>query len=59
MDIYGNEDEMRLLAIKFWLSIIVLLQQFLLAVSNIALRLYRPLPTLALHARLAIKESKK
>ena len=50
---------MRLLAIKFWLSIIVLLQQFLLAVSNIALRLYRPLPTLALHARLAIKESKK
>jgi hypothetical protein len=50
---------MKLLLIKSYLFVIVLLQRFLLAVSNTALKLYGPLPTLALRARLSIQEGKK
>lgn len=47
---------MRLLLIKFYLQIIVMLQYSLLGISNFAIFLYKPLPGLALRARLLIKD---
>lgn len=49
---------MRLLLIKMYLQIIVMLQSILLGISRFAIFLYRPLPTAALNARLLIEDIK-
>lgn len=49
---------MRLLLIKFYLQIIVMLQYTLLGISRLAIKLYTPLPTAALKARLLIEDIK-
>ena len=49
---------MKLLLIKLYLQIIVMLQLLLLNTSKLAMFLYRPLPTMALNARLIIEDIK-
>jgi hypothetical protein len=49
---------LKLLLVKIYLQIIVMLQYILLSISNISLKFYKPLPTLALKARLLIKDMK-
>ena len=49
---------MRLVLIKFYLQVIVMLQSTLLGISKIAMFLYGPLPTAALKARLLIEDIK-
>ena len=49
---------MRLLIIKFYLQVIVMLQLLLLNISKLAMFLYKPLPTMALNARLLIEDIK-
>lgn len=47
---------MRLFLIKFYLQIIIFCQHTLLTIANLALKLYNPLPNIALTARLLIKD---
>lgn len=49
---------MRLLLIKIYLQIIVMLQYILLKISKAAMFMYGPLPTCALQARLLIEDIK-
>jgi hypothetical protein len=49
---------MKLLLIKFYLQVIVMLQSLLLNISKLAMFLYKPLPTMALNARLLIEDMK-
>ncbi len=49
---------MKLLLIKFYLQVIVMLQSLLLNISKLAMFLYSPLPTMALNARLLIEDMK-
>ena len=49
---------MRLLLIKLYLQVIVMLQSLLLNISKFALFLYTPLPTMALNTRLLIEDMK-
>ena len=49
---------MRMLLIKLYLQVIVVLQSVLLNISKFALFLYTPLPTAALNARLLIEDMK-
>jgi hypothetical protein len=49
---------MKLAIIKFYLMIIVMLQSILLGISRLCIKLYSPLPTLALKARLLIEDIK-
>jgi hypothetical protein len=48
----------KLLLIKFYLQVIVMLQSLLLNISKLAMFLYKPLPTMALNARLLIEDMK-
>lgn len=50
---------MKFLFLKVYLKVIEMLQSLLLGLSKVALRLYGPLPDLALRARLALKDLKK
>jgi hypothetical protein len=49
---------MRLLLIKLYLQIILVLQSLLLGISRLALWLYKPLPDVALKTRLLILDIK-
>jgi hypothetical protein len=48
----------RLYLLKFYVFVIEKLQSMLLAISKFSMFLYSPLPTAALHARLAILKIK-
>ena len=50
---------MKLLFIKFYLQIIVMLQYILLKISKLALFMYGPLPDIALRLRMLINDYNK
>jgi len=49
---------MKLLLIKIYLQIIIILQYTLLKISKVAMFVYGPLPTCAMQARILIEEIK-